>query len=72
MIDIIFKLLFFFAGESISVDAVKNALKLFQHWDYLDCYAEDKIRLLYLKNAHDNQDSIDTLFNKINQYRVST
>ncbi|GJQ71556.1 hypothetical protein Trydic_g11264 [Trypoxylus dichotomus] len=35
--------------ESLSVDSVKNALKLFQKWEILECHTEKKIRCTYIK-----------------------
>ena len=56
--------------ESVSVDAVKNALKIFQKWDVVECYSENKLKLLYLKEAHDNDESVNNIYNKINKFRI--
>ncbi|KAK5644911.1 hypothetical protein RI129_006211 [Pyrocoelia pectoralis] len=55
--------------ESVSSDSVKNALKLFQTWEILECQAESKERLYNLKQAHDNHDSIKALSHRIDKYR---
>lgn len=63
------KQFFLFAEESVSVDTIKNAFKLFQKWDILECHAEKKLRLYYLKDSEDNSDSVKNLYTRINKFR---
>ncbi|XP_022917375.1 glycerol-3-phosphate acyltransferase 1, mitochondrial isoform X2 [Onthophagus taurus] len=58
--------------ESVSVDPIKNALKLFQKWDILECHSEKRLRLYYLKDSQDNATSINTLYNRINKFKTSS
>lgn len=48
---------------------MKNALKVFQKWGYIECHTEKKLRLYYLKAEHDNQESVNSLYDKIHHYR---
>ncbi|XP_064211335.1 glycerol-3-phosphate acyltransferase 1, mitochondrial isoform X4 [Tribolium castaneum] len=57
--------------ESVSVDPIKNALKLYQKWDVLECHTENKLRLYYLKESQDNSDAVKTLYQRINKFRQS-
>ncbi|RZC42703.1 glycerol-3-phosphate acyltransferase 1, mitochondrial [Asbolus verrucosus] len=57
--------------ESVSVDPIKNALKLYQKWDYLECHAENKLRLYYLKENQDNIESVKLLYQRVNKFRQS-
>lgn len=52
------------------MDPVKNALKLFQSLGILECHAEKKLRLYYLKENQDDSDCVTELYNKINKYRT--
>ncbi|KAB0797066.1 hypothetical protein PPYR_08060 [Photinus pyralis] len=56
--------------ESVSSDSVKNALKLFQTWDIVECQSEGKHRKFNLKPSHNNHDSIRTLASRIDKYRT--
>lgn len=55
--------------ESVSVDPIKNALKVFQKWDILDCHNEKKLRLYFMTDRQDNSESVTILYNRINKYR---
>ncbi|XP_019771781.2 glycerol-3-phosphate acyltransferase 1, mitochondrial isoform X1 [Dendroctonus ponderosae] len=56
--------------ESVAVDPVKNALKLYQKLGILECHQEGKLRLYYLKEAYDNSESVKLFYNKVNKYRT--
>ncbi|XP_074029311.1 glycerol-3-phosphate acyltransferase mino isoform X2 [Leptinotarsa decemlineata] len=58
-------------GESVSVDSIKNALRLFQRWGILECHSEKKIRLYYLAESQDDSESIETVYDKVNKFRQS-
>ncbi|KAK9747487.1 Acyltransferase [Popillia japonica] len=57
--------------ECLSVDCIKNAFKLFQKLDVLECHTEKKLRLFYLKEDQDNTDSVRTLYNRINRFKTT-
>lgn len=59
-----------FAEESVSVDPVKNALKLFQKWDILECHTENKLRLYYLKESQDDSECVDALYKRILKFKT--
>ncbi|KAF7272833.1 hypothetical protein GWI33_014397 [Rhynchophorus ferrugineus] len=55
--------------ESIAVDPIKNALKLFQKWGVVECHNEGKTRLYYLKESHDDTESVQEIYNRVNRFR---
>ncbi|KDR22088.1 Glycerol-3-phosphate acyltransferase 1, mitochondrial [Zootermopsis nevadensis] len=55
--------------ESLSVDAFKNSLKLFERWEVLECFSHDRIKLLYLRDEFDNERSIQTVFDKVKRFK---
>ncbi|XP_063923049.1 glycerol-3-phosphate acyltransferase 1, mitochondrial isoform X1 [Zophobas morio] len=57
--------------ESVSVDSIKNALKLYQKWDVLECHTEKKLRLYSLKENQDNTESVKSLYQRVHKYRQS-
>lgn len=65
----LFILFLYIVGESVSSDAVKNAFKSYQKWDILECHTENKIRLYYLREGHDNSESVQALCERVNKYR---
>lgn len=60
----------YFSAESVSVDAIKNALKLYQKWEVLDCHSEKKLRLYYLKENRDDIESVRILYQGVNKFRL--
>ncbi|XP_076265261.1 glycerol-3-phosphate acyltransferase mino isoform X2 [Rhynchophorus ferrugineus] len=56
--------------ESIAVDPIKNALKLFQKWGVVECHNEGKTRLYYLKESHDDTESVQEIYNRVNRFRL--
>ncbi|XP_066253087.1 glycerol-3-phosphate acyltransferase 1, mitochondrial isoform X2 [Euwallacea similis] len=56
--------------EAVSVDSIKNALKLYQKWEVLECRQEFRLRLYCLKEAVDNSESVKIFYNKVNKYRT--
>ncbi|XP_017778247.1 PREDICTED: glycerol-3-phosphate acyltransferase 1, mitochondrial isoform X1 [Nicrophorus vespilloides] len=55
--------------ESVSVDPIKNALKLYQRLELLEVHTEKKLKLYYLKENVNNNDSVKKMFEKIDVYR---
>ncbi|CAH1970223.1 unnamed protein product [Acanthoscelides obtectus] len=55
--------------ESVSVDPVKNALRLFQKWGILECHAERKLRLYYLVESQDDSESVKSIYQRVNKFR---
>lgn len=56
-------------GESVSVDTIRNSLKLFERWNVLDCHTKDKIKVYYLTSNYDNESNVESVANKIEQFR---
>lgn len=65
-------ILFLFSEESVSVDSIKNALKLYQKWGILECHTENKLRLYYLKDSEDNSESVNSLYSRISKFRETS
>ncbi|KAG5891867.1 hypothetical protein JTB14_015886 [Gonioctena quinquepunctata] len=59
-------------SESVSVDSIKNALRLYQHWGILECHSEKKLRLYYLNDSQDNSESVSTVYQRVNKYRLTS
>ncbi|PSN51272.1 hypothetical protein C0J52_11784 [Blattella germanica] len=57
--------------ESLSVDAFRNSLKLFERWDVLECITHDRIKLYYLSEDFDNDKSVQTVFEKVKRFSAS-
>lgn len=55
--------------ESLSVDPIKNSLKLFERWGVLECYTQDRIKLYYLKDAFDSEVSVEKVCEKFNKFK---
>jgi hypothetical protein len=58
-----------FTEESLSVDPFKNSLKLFEHWEVLECLSQDKIKLYYLRDKYDSEQSVQTVFEKVKRFK---
>lgn len=56
----------------MSIDSVRNALKLFQKMNVLECYSEKKMRLYYLKdNEEGDLDQVKRICDRIDRFRQS-
>jgi hypothetical protein len=51
------------------VDPFKNSLKLFEHWEVLECLSHDKIKLYYLKDKYDSEQNVETVFEKVKRFK---
>ncbi|KAJ9597799.1 hypothetical protein L9F63_011341, partial [Diploptera punctata] len=58
--------------ESLSVDAMKNSLKLFECWEVLECVSQDRIKLYYLTDEFDTETIVQTVFNRIKPFKTTT
>nr|CAD7412184.1 unnamed protein product [Timema cristinae] len=56
-------------GESLCVDPIKNALKLFERWEILGCHSEDRIKLYHLKEAFDSETEVALVLDKLNRFK---
>lgn len=59
----------FTRGESVSVDTVRNSLKLLEKWDVLDCHNQDHIKLYYLGAQYDDEASFANVITKVQQFQ---
>lgn len=60
-----------FAEESVSVDPIKNAMKLLQKWGVLECHSEKKLRLYYLVDSENNSEAVKDVYRQLDKFRKS-
>ncbi|KAJ8684307.1 hypothetical protein QAD02_020099 [Eretmocerus hayati] len=58
-----------FYGESLCVDPIKNSLKLFEKMDILECHIQDNIKLYYLKDDADNDESAKEIYDSVAEFQ---
>ncbi|XP_012280948.1 glycerol-3-phosphate acyltransferase 1, mitochondrial isoform X2 [Orussus abietinus] len=52
-------------GESLNVDAVKNSFKLFESWNIIEFYSQENIRMFYLADTYDDNESTNSIYESI-------
>ncbi|KAG8238522.1 hypothetical protein J437_LFUL016602 [Ladona fulva] len=57
------------SGESISVDTVRGAFRLFEKWGVLDHYSQGGVRLLYLTDRYNDKTSMKKVYYKLERFR---
>lgn len=61
---------FFVLGESLSVDPIRNCFKLLLHWNVLESHMEEKIRLYYLSEHYETNESLEPIVEKLFKYKT--
>ncbi|XP_054258874.1 glycerol-3-phosphate acyltransferase 1, mitochondrial isoform X3 [Macrosteles quadrilineatus] len=56
-------------NESVSMDTVRQALKLLEKWEVLECHSQDKIKLYYLGQHYDGEGLLDPIIERIRQFQ---
>ncbi|XP_076301390.1 glycerol-3-phosphate acyltransferase mino isoform X2 [Lasioglossum baleicum] len=56
-------------GESLSVDPIKNSLKLFEKWNVLECHPQENIKLFYLKDEYDRDSAVTGIYETIAAFK---
>lgn len=56
-------------GESLSVDPIKNSLKLFERWGMLECHVQENVKLYYLPETIDIEENAREVFRKISKFK---
>ncbi|KAF7993444.1 hypothetical protein HCN44_010039 [Aphidius gifuensis] len=56
-------------GESLSVDPIKNSLKVFEKWGVLECYIHENSRIYYLKEEYDNDKAINDIYESVEVFK---
>ncbi|GAB1860008.1 Glycerol-3-phosphate acyltransferase, mitochondrial [Camponotus japonicus] len=56
-------------GESLSVDPIKNSLKLFEKWNVLECHMQENIKMFYLKEDYDKEVIAKGVYNTIAAFK---
>lgn len=60
--------LLLFSGESVSMDSIKNCLKLLEKWEVLEVSSTHGLRLLALEPAYESLSGIEGLIEKFESY----
>ncbi|XP_071866860.1 glycerol-3-phosphate acyltransferase mino [Bombus fervidus] len=56
-------------SECISIDSIKNALKLFEKWNILECYPQENVKIFYLKDEYDTYSAVMKIYDTIAAFR---
>lgn len=56
-------------SECLSIDSIKNALKLFEKWNILECYPQENVKIFYLKDQYDTDSAIMKIYDTIAAFR---
>lgn len=56
-------------GESICIDPLRNAVKLFENLSVVESYSHSNIRLIYLTREYDSEDQLAPLITELDSYR---
>nr|XP_033203282.1 glycerol-3-phosphate acyltransferase 1, mitochondrial isoform X2 [Bombus vancouverensis nearcticus] len=56
-------------SECLSIDSIKNALKLFEKWNILECYPQENVKIFYLKDQYDTDSAVMKIYDKIAAFR---
>ncbi|XP_033208938.1 glycerol-3-phosphate acyltransferase 1, mitochondrial isoform X2 [Belonocnema kinseyi] len=56
-------------GESLCVDPIKNSLKVFEKWNVLECYPQENVKILYLKEEYDDEVATNRIFERVAAYK---
>ncbi|KAK7085155.1 hypothetical protein SK128_002837 [Halocaridina rubra] len=56
-------------AESICIDPLRNAVKLFEAFSVIESYNHSNVRLLYLASDYDSEQRLEPLISELNFYR---
>ncbi|XP_057339821.1 glycerol-3-phosphate acyltransferase 1, mitochondrial isoform X1 [Microplitis mediator] len=56
-------------GESLSVEPIKNSLKLFEKWQVLECHPEENAKIYYLRDEYDNDEAANQIYESIEVFK---
>lgn len=59
---------YYILGESISVDSIRNCIKLFEKWSILEISNATGVRLISLCNVHDSTIGVENVIQRIQKY----
>lgn len=63
------KINFLFLGESLSVEPIKNSLKLFEKWQVLECHPEENAKIYYLRDGYDNDEAANQIYESVEVFK---
>ena len=61
--------LLYVLGESLCVDPIKNSLKLFEKKNILECHPQENIKIYYLKEEYDDNESTNQIYEHIAAFK---
>jgi len=53
------------------LDAIKNALKLFERWGIVECHQQDRIKLYYLSTTYDDSLRLEPVIKDVRQFKFT-
>ncbi|XP_074108146.1 glycerol-3-phosphate acyltransferase mino isoform X1 [Cotesia typhae] len=56
-------------GESLSVEPIKNSLKLFEKWQVLECHPEENAKIYYLRDGYDNDEAANQIYESVEVFK---
>lgn len=57
-------------AESMSTDSIRNALKLFERWDVLECHTQDRVKLYYLTPKYDDMKQVVNVVTHLSRFKL--
>ncbi|KAG8251619.1 hypothetical protein J6590_075506 [Homalodisca vitripennis] len=55
--------------ESVSVDTIRNVLKLVEKWEVVECHNQDRIKLYYLGQHYEDEGLLAPIVQRIQQFQ---
>uniref|UniRef100_A0A1B6LVY5 GPAT/DHAPAT C-terminal domain-containing protein n=2 Tax=Graphocephala atropunctata TaxID=36148 RepID=A0A1B6LVY5_9HEMI len=56
-------------NESVSVDTIRNALKLLEKWEVVECHNQDRIKLYYLGQHYEDEGLLAPIVQRVQQFQ---
>lgn len=56
-------------AESICIDPLRNAVKLFENFNVIESYSHSGVRLVYLSSDYDSEEQLEPLISEFDSYR---
>ena len=62
--------MFYFLEESIAIEPMKNAMKLFESWQVISSYThESSDKIYYLNSEYDSDQAVSDVILRIEQFK---
>jgi glycerol-3-phosphate O-acyltransferase 1/2 len=60
------------AEESRCIDPVRNALKMLEKWDVLECHSQDRLKVYYLRPDYDSEAKLRPVVDRLHSLVCTT